>query len=83
MRDYNTVFYAILKWDGVAAITDTWRKQMAIGNNNLTVDLLKELEDNDLKIITALVNNIYMSEVWPKDFYRCYDDCINKEKSNK
>ena len=32
------------------------------------VDLPKELGDNGLKIMTVLVNNIYMSGDWPKDF---------------
>jgi hypothetical protein len=40
------------------------------------VDLVKEMEDSGLKIMTALVNKIYMSGVWPKDY-------ITKEKSSK
>ena len=32
------------------------------------MDLLKELGDGELKIMTALVNKIYMNRDWPKDF---------------
>ena len=37
-----------------------WKKAKA--------DLLKELGDSGLKIMTALVNKIYMNGDWPKDF---------------
>ena len=32
------------------------------------MDLLKELGDNGLKIMNLLVNKIYMSGDWPKNF---------------
>ena len=57
----------ILKSEIVKAIKDMRRKK-ATGDDNTPVDLLKELGDNGLKIITALVNKIYMSGDWPKDF---------------
>jgi hypothetical protein len=40
---------------------------MAVGDDNITVDLLKQLGDSGLKIMTALVNKIYMRGDWPKD----------------
>ena len=47
------------------AIKDMRRKK-ATGNDNIPVDLLKELGDNGLKIMTALVNKI--GGDWPQDF---------------
>ena len=44
------------------------RRKKATGDDNIPVDFLKELGDNGLKIMTALVNKIYMSGDWPKDF---------------
>ena len=44
----------------IEAIKDMQRKK-ATGDNNIPVDLLKELGDNGLKIMTTLVNKIYMS----------------------
>ena len=40
----------------------------AFGDDNIPVDLLKELGYSGLKIMTALVNKSYMSGDWPKDF---------------
>ena len=37
------------------------RRKKATGDDNISVDLLKELGDSRLKIMTALVNKIYMS----------------------
>ena len=54
------------------------RRKKATGDDNIPVDLLKELGDSGLKIMTALVNKIYTCE-----FSRCYNDCIAKEKSRK
>jgi hypothetical protein len=51
----------------VKAIKDMRRKK-ATGDDNIPVDLLKQLRDNGLKIMTTLVNKIYMSGNWPKDF---------------
>jgi hypothetical protein len=42
-------------------------KKEITGDDNIPVDLLKELGDNGLKIMSALVNKIYMSGDWPKD----------------
>jgi hypothetical protein len=57
----------ILKSEVIKAIKDMRRKK-ATGDNNIPVDLLKVLGDSGLKIMTALINKIYMSGVWPKDF---------------
>ena len=54
----------------------------AFGDDNIPVDLLKELGDIELKIMTSLVNNIYISGDWP-GFPRCYTDYITKEKPSK
>ena len=43
------------------------RRKKATGDDNIPVDLLKELGDSGLKIMNALVNKIYMSGDWPKD----------------
>ena len=51
----------------VKAIKDMQRKK-ATGDDNIPVNLLKELGDSGLKIMTALVNKIYMSGDWPKEF---------------
>jgi len=57
----------ILKSEVVKAIKDMQRKKTT-GEDKIPVDLLKELGDSRLKIITALFNKIYMSGDWPKDF---------------
>ena len=43
-------------------------RRKATGYDNILVGLLKELGESGLKIITALVKKIYMSEDRPKDF---------------
>ena len=40
------------------------RRKKATGDDNISVDLLKELGDSGLKIMTALVNKIYMNGDW-------------------
>jgi Reverse transcriptase (RNA-dependent DNA polymerase). len=57
---------AILQSEVVKAIKGMRRKK-ATGDDNTPVDLLKEMGDSGLKIMTALVNKIYMSGHWPKD----------------
>jgi Reverse transcriptase (RNA-dependent DNA polymerase). len=42
-------------------------RKKAIGDDNIPVDLLKELGHSGLKIMTALVNKICMSGDWLKD----------------
>ena len=45
------------------------RRKKATGDNNIPVDLLKELGDSGLKIMIALVNKMLdMSGDWSKDF---------------
>jgi hypothetical protein len=68
----------MLKSEVAKAIKDMRRKK-ATGDHNIPVDILKNLGDSGLKIMTALVNKIYMS----KGFSWCYNDCITKEKSSK
>jgi hypothetical protein len=50
----------IFKIEVVKAIKDMRRKKVT-GNENIPVDFLKEMGDSGLKIMTALVNKIYMS----------------------
>jgi hypothetical protein len=57
----------ILKSEVVKGIKDMQRKK-ATGDDNILVDLLKELGDSGFKIITELFNKIYMSGDWPKEF---------------
>ena len=56
-----------LKSEVVKAIKDMQRKKPT-GYDNMPVDLLKELGESRLKIMTALVNKLYMSGDWPKVF---------------
>ena len=44
------------------------RRKKAIGDDNISVDLLKELGDSGLKIITAQIYKIYMSGDLPKEY---------------
>ena len=44
------------------------RIKKATGDDNIPVDLLNEMGDSGLKIMTTLVNKIYMSGDWPNDF---------------
>jgi hypothetical protein len=57
----------ILKSEVVKAIKGMRRKK-ATGDDNIPEHLLKELRDSELKIMTALVNKMYMSGDWQKDF---------------
>ena len=57
------------------------RRKKATGDN-IPVDLLKVLGDNGLKIMTALVNKIYMSGYWPKDFLDVTMIAISKKNQN-
>ena len=50
----------IFKSEIVRAFKDM-RSRKATANDNIPVDLLKELGDSRLKIMTALVNKIYIS----------------------
>ena len=57
----------ILKNEIVKAIK-AMRRKKATGDDNIPVDLLKELGDSGLKVMIAQVNEIYKSGDWPKDF---------------
>ena len=57
----------ILKTGTVKAIKRC-EERSATGDDNILDDLLKELGDSGLKIMTALINKIYMSGDWPKGF---------------
>ena len=70
----------ILKSEVVKAIKDMQRNK-AIGEDNIPVNLLKELGDSGLKIMTALVNKIYMSGDWPKNFL--YVTTIDQRKTKQ
>ena len=48
-------------------------------DDNIPLDLLKELGNSGLNIITVLVKKICMYGDW-LGFSRCYDDDITKEK---
>ena len=58
-------------------------RKKATRYDNIPVDLLKELGDSGLKIITALVNKIYMSGDWPRDFLNVTIIANIKEKPSK
>jgi hypothetical protein len=65
--DENDEGPTILKSEIVKAIKDM-RREKATGDDNIPVDLLKELGNSGLKIMTALDNKIYISGDWLKDF---------------
>ena len=44
------------------------RRKKASAVDNIPVDILKKLGDSGLQIMTPLVNMIYMSADWTKDF---------------
>ena len=70
----------VLKSEIVKAIRHA-KKEGHNRDNNIPVDLLKELGDNGLKIMTALVNKIYTRRDWLKEFL---DGIMhNKEKPSK
>jgi hypothetical protein len=57
----------ILKSEVVKAIKDMRRKK-ATRDDNIPVDLLKELGDSGLKIMTVLDNKIYNCGDWSQNF---------------
>jgi Reverse transcriptase (RNA-dependent DNA polymerase). len=59
------------------------QKKKATGDDNIPVDLLKELGDSELKIMTALVNKIYMSGNWAKDFLDVTMIALTKKNQGK
>jgi hypothetical protein len=44
------------------------RDKKATGDDDLHVEVLKLLGDDCLNLMTQLINNIYKSGEWPKDF---------------
>jgi hypothetical protein len=44
------------------------RGKKATGDDDVPVEALKLLGDNGLNLMTQLINNIYKSGEWPKDF---------------
>jgi hypothetical protein len=44
------------------------RDQKATGDDDVPVEALKLLGDDGLNLVTQLINNIYESGEWPKDF---------------
>ena len=66
----------------VKAIKDL-RRNKATGDDNIPVDLLKELGDSGLKIITALVKKICMSGDWPNHFLDVTMIALSKESTQR
>ena len=56
------------------------RRKKAIGDDKILVDLLKELGEIGLKIMTVLVNNIYLSGDWANDFLDVMMTALSKIK---
>jgi hypothetical protein len=44
------------------------RNRMATGDDDIPADVLKLLGEGGLKILTKLINTIYETGEWPKDF---------------
>jgi hypothetical protein len=44
------------------------RNKKATGDDDVPVEVLKLLGDDGLKLLSQLINNIYISGQWPKDF---------------
>ena len=72
----------LLEGEVVKAIKGMRRKK-ATGDDNILVDWLKWLGDRGLKIITALVNKIYMSGDWAKDFLDVTMIALTKKNQGK
>jgi hypothetical protein len=52
----------------VEKVIKEMRDKKATGDDNAPVEDLKLLEDDGLNLLTQLINNIYESGEWPKDF---------------
>jgi len=52
----------------VEKVIKEMRNKKAIGNDDVPVDVLKLLGEGGLKIMTKLINTVYETGEWPKDF---------------
>jgi hypothetical protein len=54
------------------------RDKKATGDDDVPGDVLKFLEEDGLKLMTQLINSIYVTGEWPRDFIS-YNDCPKEE----
>jgi hypothetical protein len=54
------------------------RDKKATGHDDVPGDVLKVLGADGLKLMTQLINSIYVSGEWPTDFVG-YNDCLKEE----
>jgi hypothetical protein len=58
------------------------RNKKATGGDDVPGDVLKLLGEDGLKIMTKLVNTIYETGEWPKDFTEVNIDCLKEEDTS-
>ena len=73
---------SILTTEVEKAIKDMKRNK-ATGDDDVPADLLKEIGNKGLKVITKLINKIYETGKWPKDFLNVTMVAIEKKQQAK
>jgi hypothetical protein len=59
------------------------RDKKATGNDDVPMEALKLLGDGDLNLLTQLINNIYESREWPKDFTEVTMVALKKKRKGR
>ena len=59
------------------------RNRKATGDDDVPGDVLKLLGEGGLKILTKLINTVYETGEWPKDFIEVTMIALKKDTSNK
>lgn len=72
----------ILQSEVEKAIRDM-RRRKATGDDDIPSDLLKELGEKGVKALTRLINKIYVTGEWPKDFLEVTMIPLQKKKNAK
>jgi hypothetical protein len=55
------------------------RDKKATGDDDIPVEALKLLGDDGFNLLTQLINNMYESGEWPKNFTQGNNGCIKEE----
>jgi hypothetical protein len=58
------------------------RNKKATGDDDVPKDVLKLFGEGGLKLMTKLINTIYETGEWLKDFNGSYDDCLKEETTS-
>jgi hypothetical protein len=67
----------------VEKVIKEMRDKKATGDDDVPVKALKLLGDDGLNLLTQVINNIYDSEEWPKDFTEVTMAALKKSKARK